>query len=42
VLFLQYACMEDENMLWHILEEEEEKYLDNEMALQLYLFIHLF
>jgi len=33
--------MEDENMLWHILEEEE-KYLDNEMALQLYLFIHLF
>jgi len=37
VLFLlRFACMANENILWHI-QVEEEKYWDNEMALRFYL-----
>jgi len=37
-----FAYMVDENMPWHHNQVKEEKYLDSEMAVQLYLFIHLF
>jgi hypothetical protein len=41
---LWFVYMKDESMPWHIQEEEEEKCLDNEMALNLtnLIFVHLF